>query len=245
MQTLFQKDLYINMSHCDAASHLGTANAFGVFLDLATEHAETIGIGTQLLKSHQVFWVTARTRAHFYRRPHMTEIVQAETFMGPGRGPKAARYYRLTKGDEVLLEGKTDFVAMNPFTGQLVKISDFYPEQDEITQALAGRDLPLPEPAPRISPDFSEASVLGTYKVSPTDIDLGGHMNNVAYLWALMRFFPCEKQKEMAISDVDIAYRKPCYEGELLEIRMRESDGWLELGMFKEDGSAAVLVRIQ
>ena len=174
----------------------------------------------------------------------MTEVVQAETFMGPGRGPKAARYYRLTKEDEVLAEGKTDFVAMNLQAGQLVRISDFFPDQDAITEALAGRDLPLPEPAPRISPDFSDEAVLGSYRVTSTDIDLGGHMNNVAYLRALMSFFSTEKQKEMAISDVDIAYRQQCFEGELLEIRCRSLDSCLEIAMLKEDASPAVLVRI-
>ena len=232
------------MSHCDQTSHLGTANAFGLFLDLATEHAEAIGIGTTLMKSDHVFWVTARTRAHFYRRPAMTEVVQAETFMGPGRGPKAARYYCLTKDGEVLVEGKTDFVAMNLQTGQLVRISDFFPDQDAITEALAGRDLPLPEAAPRILTDFSDAAVLGSYRVVSTDIDLGGHMNNVAYLRALMSLFSTEKQKEMAISDVDIAYRKPCFEEELLEVRSRTLDGCLEIAMLKEDASPAVLVRI-
>ena len=244
MKTSLNKEIYINMSHCDQTSHLGTANAFGLFLDLATEHAESIGIGTALMKSDHIFWVTARTRVHFYRRPHMTQLVKAETFMGPGRGPKAARYYRLTQGDEVLVEGKTDFVAMNLATGQMVKITDFFPSQDEITEALKDRDLPLPESAPRIQPDFSGDPVLGIYQVRSTDIDLGGHMNNVAYLRALMSFFSCEEQKEMAISDVDIAYRKPCFEGEQLEVRIRRTEGALELAMLKEDSSPAVLVRI-
>lgn len=243
MQTIFHKDIYINMSHCDATSHLGIPNAFGVFLDLATEHAESLGIGTELIREKHIFWVTARTRAHFYRRPAMTEKVQAETFMGPGRGPKAARYYRLFSGDEVLVEGRTDFVATNIATGQLARISDFFPQQDEITEALKDKVLPLSDPAPRISPDFSEDELLGTYTVRSTDIDLGGHMNNVAYLYAIAGLFSNEALKTAAWNDVDIAYRRPCYEGEVLSAYLRRTEENAELALRKPDGETAVLVR--
>ena len=244
MQTNFHKELYINMTHCDHTSHLGIPQTFGIFLDLATEHAESLGIGTKLIREKHIFWVTGRTRAHFYRKPSMTELVQAETFMGPGRGPRAARYYRLFTEGEILVEGKTDFVATNLATGQLERISDFYPTQDEITENLKNEILPLSDPAPRISPDFSEASVIGSYTVRSTDIDLGGHMNNVAYLWAIAGLFSSKDLDSASWTDVDIAYRKPCYEGETLTARLRRLENVTELALTKPEGEAAVLIRL-
>ena len=148
------------------------------------------------------------------------------------------------KDGELLAEAKTDFVDTNIRTHQLVKVTDFFPQQEEITRSLADQALPLPEAAPRISPDFSEGEEKGTYTVRSTDIDLGGHMNNVAYLRAIMGLFSCREIEDMAWSDIDIAYRKPCFEGEVLTARVRRSEEATELGLFKSTGEAAVLVRL-
>jgi hypothetical protein len=101
-----------------------------------------------------------------------------------------------------------------------------------------------PAPFARIKPDFSEAETLGSYTVRSTDIDLGGHMNNVAYVRAVYGLLSTEARRTAPQNEVEIAFRSPCYEGETLTGFCRKlADAW-ELGLIKPDGTPAVLVRM-
>ncbi|MBO6158441.1 MAG: hypothetical protein J6P72_04150 [Firmicutes bacterium] len=243
MQTKLQSEIFINMSHCDDTSHLGIPNTFMIFQDLAIRHGEILGIGTRLIREKHIYWVTGRNHIHLYRRPAMDEVIQAETFLGSARGPRAYRYYRLFQGDETLAVGRTDFVATNMDNHTLVKVTDFFPEQEAITASFKGKTLPLDENVPRISPDFSDGADAGSYTVRSIDIDLGGHMNNTAYAWALAGLFSSKELREAAFSDIDIVYRKPCFEGEVLAAFRRQTENATELSLRRPDGEAAVLAR--
>lgn len=253
MELRCQMPVYINMTLCDNTSRLGIANTFGLFLDLATVHAEKLGIGVGLMQKEGLFWVTARTHVHFYHRPHMTETVTAETFLGQARGPKAVRYYRIFSGNETLVEGKTDFVAVNAKTGAFMRAEPYYPSEEEApkkadgTRDTACEDLPAFATA-AIDPDFTGAETFGAYTVRSVDIDLGSHMDNVAYVYALMGLFSCSDLKKYAFNDVDIVYRKPCYEGQTLTASRRilklEDAGGMEVAFTLPDGTQTTLMRL-
>lgn len=257
MQTRFEMPVYVNMSLADGSSRLGLANTFGLFLDLATIHAEQAGIGTSMMQQTGLFWVTARTHAHFYKRPRLTQTVQAETFLGEGHGPKVIRYYRIRSGEEVCVEGKTDFAALNLQTGKLLSVEDFYPRPEELPVDQNGRRDTACENLPdfataRIHQDFSgpDVSSFGTYTVRSVDIDLGGHMDNVAYVYAFLGLFSTQELKQARFNDIDIVYLKPCFEGQALTAYRRpvqygpDTASGYELAFVKQDGQVCTLLRL-
>ena len=106
-----------------------------------------------------------------------------------------------------------------------------------------GREPAYPAPFARMRPDFSEAETIGTYTVRATDIDLGGHMNNIAYLRAVLGVLPGEALKAMPQGEIEIVFRSPCFEGDALTVKRRETETGWELAAMKEDGTPAVLVK--
>ena len=66
--------------------------------------------------------------------------------------------------------------------------------------------------------------VLGTYHVLSTDIDIGGHMNNCAYIRALQSFFTTEEWTAIRPSVFEIHYRKPSFEQETLLFRQMKKE---------------------
>ncbi|MBQ8004580.1 MAG: hypothetical protein IJ299_05775, partial [Oscillospiraceae bacterium] len=96
----------------------------------------------------------------------------------------------------------------------------------------------------KIPEDFSGCDLLGKYTVRSTDIDLGQHMNNAKYINALFGLFSCEELKRMNITDVEINFRTPCFEGDELSIYSRKNESALEIGMLRPDGKVAATVRI-
>ena len=79
MQPRFEQEILIPPSACDYSGRLGYAGAFAVLMDLATEHAERLGIGLSAMMAKQRFWVTVRTKILFFERPAVSEAVRLIT----------------------------------------------------------------------------------------------------------------------------------------------------------------------
>ena len=74
MENRIEKEIVILPSLCDGSGRLGIPDAFALFMDIASEHAEALGCGIGALGKKGLFWLTVRTRVRFFRRP--------ETFIG-------------------------------------------------------------------------------------------------------------------------------------------------------------------
>jgi acyl-ACP thioesterase len=80
--------------------------------------------------------------------------------------------------------------------------------------------------------------------VRSTDIDLGGHMNNAAYVRALAALFSCGQWQDMEMRELEIAYRAPCFEGDTLCWQKREDGSVLTLRAALPEGKTIALARI-
>ncbi len=241
MENYLKRDVLILSSFCDAEGKLGIRSIFDLCMDLAAEHAAKLGVSYYDMLAQRCYWVAVRTRIKLYRRPMLMAGIQAETWPGKPGLAKCDRFYRLSGDGEVLAEGRTEWAAQDVDTGVIRRSSSYgYPME------LAHREEKLcAEPFTRFK-DFepSGGGAARRYTVGSMDIDLGRHMNNVAYIRMLLGTFTTEEQAAMDVSEVEISYRLGCYEGETLEIdRELREDGWY-FQVRKENGEAAVHARL-
>ncbi|MBQ8971876.1 MAG: hypothetical protein IJ074_02190, partial [Clostridia bacterium] len=97
----FQKDVFISMSHCAYDARMDISALATLCADLATEHAERLGIGTKLVREKGIFWMTARTQLRIHRAPALGEGVLARTWIESLRGAHSVRCYRLVQKEEI------------------------------------------------------------------------------------------------------------------------------------------------
>lgn len=240
MKCRFDKPYRIGPSDCDHTARLSIPAAFDLFMDMAAEHAEDLGIGASFMMKNNKFWLTAKTRVKFLRRPFMMENVMLSTWPLMPRGVQEIRDYSISSADgKVIAFGKTQWAVLDTKTGSLVKIQDLFDEEWELET-----DAVLDEPFARVSEDVTDCEEIGTYKVRSNDIDLGGHMNNVAYVRALMNAFGTAELDAMKISDMEICYKNSCFEGDILTFYRRNTDGGIETVVKRADGSTAVLAKM-
>ena len=157
----------------------------------------------------------------------------------PGR-IRTNRYYTLSDQSGILAEGKTEWAIIDIKTGRPVKLSEVYPENMVHLEEKVC-DLPFA----RIKDDFENCDSLGTYTVRSTDIDIGQHMNNVAYIRALFGAFSCKELESLNFTDIDISFKNQCYEGETLSLLKRKIENGLEIGFIKQDGTIAATVSLE
>ena len=240
MTDKLEKTFAIVPSQCDSTARLGIPNAFSLFMDIATEHADQLGIGLKDLGPQNKFWLTVKSKVHFYDMPALSDVVTLTTWPEKPEGRKCIRDYILKRGDDLLVAGKTEWAVIDTSTGRLVRVDSVYPEGLVLLE-----DHALNEDFARFEGDISCAEEIGHYCIRSTDIDLGGHINNVAYIRAFASLFSSKEWDRMAIKDMEVWYRSQSFEGETFRVLKNDIGDAKEVYYLKEDGSVAFQLRYQ
>ncbi len=239
MRAVLEKQIMILPGMCDSTARLGIPDAFSLCMDLATEHAEELGCGLNALMPQGKFWLTVKTKLRFYRRPRMTETVTASTWPEKPGAMRCLRDYLVRSDDEILVAGKTQWAIVNTVSGRLESMAGVYPEGLSLSSEQA-----LPDPFARVDGPFT-GEPFASYTVRSTDIDLGGHMNNAAYVRALAGLFPSGEWNGMHIRDMDVLFRSPCYEGNVLNFYRQQTTDGLAVQASLPDGREILLALIR
>jgi len=238
MDSLFEKEIMILPSMTDPTSRLAYAGAFALCMDAAAEHAERLGIGTGLF-ARGLFWLTVKTKVRFFRRPALGETVRFATWPESPEHMRCCRSYRMTKDGETLFAGRTQWAVVDTGTQRLVPVSGVFPEDLDWS-----REPACPEPFARIADRFEGVTDVRTHRVTTGDIDLGGHMNNAAYVRAIMDTFTVAELSALKLSCVDVTYRAPCFEGEDLTVDRLRTEAGMDLRIRRGE-ETALLARLE
>ena len=235
MKGYFEKEVMVLPSMCDAEGKLSVPGAFALFMDIATEHAELLGVGMNGIMRQGLFWLTARTRIRFHRRPGLAESITVRTWPETPERSRCNRDYLIAQGGDVLVEGKTEWMVLNTKTNRLWPADGVFPADLEVEAARV-----LPGPFTRIADDFDGSDSLGSYTVRATDIDLGGHMNNAIYPRVIAGAFSAAAWREMDIAEMEIAFRAPCYEGDVLDLQKKATPEGIALRLSCDNRTIAL-----
>ena len=238
MKPNMTKRLAVTVSQCDSNGIMRMDSVFNAFLDMASEHAQELGMGSSSMKAKVLYWVVAKTKVHVEEFPNLGEAVDLETWPKKADRIRCDRCYEMTKAGKLLASGRTQWAVLEADTGKLHSVENVYPED------LVCLDKePLLDPFDRISEKQFEES-FSVYRVCSTDIDLAHHMNNCAYVRAVLSLFSTEELNAMKIRDMEILYKASALEGDDLRIYKKEDDRVLDLKGELPDGRTCFLVRM-
>ena len=228
-------------SMCDYTGRLGVTDTFNLFMDLATVHALQMGCGFSDMAKRNLFWLTVKTKIVFApveERPWMGETVTASTWPEAPDRMRCVRSYRLERDGKVVAAGKTEWAILNRETGGLAPMAGVYPEGLEFPFGTA-----VDAPFVRVVDAFADVEPYATYRVTSADIDLGHHMNNVAYVRALLGSFTVAQLKAMDIREIDAIFRNQCFEGDELVLQRKVVPDGLDVRL-SHDGKPMFLAHI-
>ncbi len=224
MQGLYEKEYAVTPSVCDAGGRLSYPAAFSCFMDVASQHAEALGVGYDDLLWRGLFWLTVKTKIVFLRRPRLGEITRLSTWPETPGHIRCNRSYEMRKGGERLLYGKTEWAVIETGTQRMIPAGEVYPAGIRFPELSA-----CEEPFHHVPDQFDGIKPYASCTVRSTDIDVGGHMNNAAYLSAMMSTFSVQELSAMPIRSIDALFRAPCFEGEELIWRRVQAPGGMNL----------------
>lgn len=236
----YTTELRILPSQTDYVNKLRYHETFNVFMDLANRHAEILGIDQKTFMDKGLFWLTVKTRIRFDRRPTMSEIVQAQTWPIKPSSVRSDRCYRLLDENGVLAEGRTEWAVMDLNAGRLANLKELFPQE-----LVFNEESFSIEDFPRIMPCDDTFTLKNKYTVISSDIDMGQHMNNVAYVRALMGMFSVQELKDMDIREITVIFKTSAHEGDVLSMMYKKEGDILNCGLYFEDGRPSLLAQIR
>jgi len=239
MDTVLTKTHTIPVSLCDHNGKLHPQGALSLFMDMASEHGNKIGLGAEPLWEKGLIWLVIRTKILFHDLPDLLDEVEITTWPEkPGR-IRCNRYYTMMRDGKVLAEGKNEWTMLEVASGRIAKIEAAYPPELTHPEIIA-----CDSSFTRMADNFSDLNEWANYTVRSSDLDTSHHMNNVRSVFAVMGAFSSGELDSIRIREMEIQYKAQCFEGEKLSLRRRDEDHTIEIGLLKEDNTTAVIVRI-
>ena len=215
MNLIYTKTVTILPSQVDAWGKLSLPHAFDLFMDTATEAAGAMGVGWDFLIQKGLFWITVKARVRFIDPPRLLDTVDVVTWPEKPGEMRCNRYYEIRRGGEVLVQGKTEWAIVSVQTGKPQPMADILPADLEYPDAPA-----CDEPFARISSHFADPP-FAHHLVTNTDIDMARHMNNVAYVRAIVNAFPLKAWKALDVRQMDVIFLTSAHEGDALRFQQR------------------------
>ena len=237
-ETVYRIPITVLPSQCDETLHLSVPAALAVCQDIATLHAGEMGVdGGTFYKKSNAYWVVSRIRLKMLRRPAMLDEITAETWPSAPAGVRCDRSYLISMGGEHLIEGRSEWTAIDADTRKLVRLEKTcYPKNLLYREGRA-----LDEDYHRLRDDLQPEDRVMERVVRATDIDFAHHMNNVVYPRMMFDTFPAGYWETHEPRSIEMRFMNECHENETLTIfRRREEDGF-RFAVRGEGGETAFL----
>lgn len=227
---MYSEKIRVVIGNSDSTLHLSLPAAMTYFMDIATVHAQKLGIGYDKMAEKSLVWITTKTMVEILKDPGFLKEAEVSTWVEGQRGGRSYRDYAIRDGEgNLLIAGKTEWTALDTVKRTPVPADNIMPENLEKHEEVCKNDFRM------IDHDFSDTEVLGTYKVRSIDVDFIGHMNNISYVRAFLGCLSSKEMKEHPIRHFEISYVSQCFEGNTLEFRIRRNGSEAEVCGFNVD----------
>lgn len=214
MKAIFEKKYTVQGSETDFRQTLKLSSLFIYLQDMATEHANAIGVGRDVIQpKYGVVWVLARARVDLVRYPRYQEEITIETWPEqPDKIEFNRNFLIYDKDKNVIGKAVTQWVVIDFKTRRLRRsriIEEKFPETE--------RESAIDNPFDKIRP--TGQLVLNYEKtVGYSDIDINEHLNNAKYIDYIMDCFSLEEHKKHFVKSIDVNYMYEALPGEKIKI---------------------------
>ena len=227
---MFELDCYPRFSDSESDGLVGTRGYFANFQDAAAGLYNAMGKGNNRLPGkYGVSWVYSKYKLKIYCRVGFDSMIHIACWVSRLDAVRSWQEMRVTRGDEVLCEGRLESCVVDLKANRIGKLSRI-----ELPDDLAEGELTVGPFERRLKPSDA-IEYRCTHKVSYTDIDLSRHMNNLRYVDMFMNAFDLGFYDSHIITDFEIHYINQAYYDEELRIFSEQNGDEYRLYAFNKD----------
>lgn len=208
---MYKEKVQITSVDVDENLELRLSNLFKYMQQVASNHAENIGVGHWELLKHNMLWVVIRMEVKIYRTPKLDEIITVTTHPGETRSFIYPRLFEVydNKGNLIVAASSLWTIIDKTTRRVVLKPEGLAKIKAEVNKS----DLPLPEKV-----DGETSNLVDTRKVRYTEIDLNGHLNNTQYIEFILDTHEPSFYREHRITGINITYEKEIRSGHVVNL---------------------------
>lgn len=204
----------ITAAGCDAARRLPPARLVADIIDLATAHADSLGVGYRTLQPLGVMWVLGRLSIQVSRWPAIYDSYSLTTWVQGINRLMSERDFELRIGPDLVGHARTIWSAIDIDTRRAAPLTPVLRGLGDV--ATPGRPCPI-DKAPRLAaPD--EPSAVRPYSFSLSDLDVNRHVTTTRYVDLIVDAIPLDLYDRSALCRLDIAFHREARYGDTVEV---------------------------
>ena len=217
MDFVYSTNFSVTPLHADCFGRCKASSLLRFSQDAAEQHCHILGADWNTMAAKNYFWAVIRQRIEITRLPETGETITVKTWPMP---TTRVAYPRATEGFDA--EGNSLFKVISVWViMDMVSRSMVLPGKSgvEVLGTSFGTELKAPLGLP--AGTFAREEMR---RVSFSDLDLNGHMNNTRYLDWLYDLKNADFHKTHPVKAVTICYINEALEGQQLHLGYSDGD---------------------
>lgn len=189
-------------------------------IEIATLHADSLGVGYKAMISDDQAWVLSRLSIEMERYPKIDEDYSIATWVETFNRRFSERNFEIFDA-----EGHTIGYARSMWAAINLKTRGFgsLDVVSAISDVVIDRACPI-EKTPRLTdPETADKSL--AYTFTYRDLDFNRHVNSVAYIRLLLDAWPLDFHDRYRAKRIDVAYIHEARFGDTVELRCCDDGG--------------------
>lgn len=214
LERIFSREYFLTPAECNPQQRMPLTLLINRVIEVATLHANALGIGYAHLVDYHQTWVLSRVAVEMERYPAVNDTYTVETWVASVNRLFSERDFRFLDGQgRVIGWARTVWAVIDTRTRQGADISrmawlDTVAIPDRCPVAKSARLRPLTEYA------------AATYRFTYCDIDFNRHVNSSRYIELLLNQWSLDFHDRNRLTRFEIAYLREAYYGEPVEVRL-------------------------
>lgn len=211
-ETVFEKKFFLTAGESDARGEMPMTLVAERVIEVATNHANILGIGYANLSPEGVGWVLSRLSVSMDRIPKINESYTIKTWIENWTRMFSERCFLFEDSQgHIIGYARTVWAIIDIKTRRVADLSKFG------SDSLMNVDMSCPLPRIRNLAPVCPTETMN-YTFQYTDLDFNRHVNTVRYIEHILNLWSPEHYDAYRLKDFEISFRHECLAGQTVKL---------------------------
>lgn len=217
---MFSQEFFLSAGEVNAEAELSLPLLTSKIIDIATAHANSLGIGNPSMEHLGCGWVLSRLTIEMSSYPKVNQIYTLHTWVEDWNRHFSTRCFRIDNEEgEPLGYARSIWMVMNTQTHENAGLTHLHLEDKEIE---SNQQCPIPRQKKHLH--IPETQIINHYRFRYCDIDFYRHVNTVRYVVILLNQFSLEEMDHNMVRRMELSFLHEGRYGSEVEIRRNEPE---------------------
>lgn len=222
MKQIYTQEFFLSAGEADPEKEMALPVLVTKLIDIATAHANSLGIGNPDMPDKENGWVLSRLTTDVREYPLVNEEYRISTWVEDWNRHFSTRCFMISRLDgSPLGYARSIWMVLNTKTRANAGLSDLHlPEGMVIT-----KDCPIQKQAKHVKigeGGIAESSPTVEYKFKYSDLDAYRHVNTVKYIQLILNQLPLSQYDVNRLNRLELSFLHEAHYG--MEVSVRRSD---------------------